>query len=161
MNSGASQRSSWIKDEAYGIVLEQADRPGALLPILHALQDRFGWIHPSATAMIAKALNLSRAEVHGALTFYKDFRSTPPARTVVRLCQAEACQARGARELTKMAKVELGLALGDADPNGTIALEPIYCLGLCASGPAALVDGRPYARLTLDRLRAAVQGAEP
>lgn len=120
---------------------------GALLPVFHAIQQRLGWVPASAVPIIAKALNLSRADVHGVLTFYHDFRQAPAGRHVLKLCQAEACQSRGSRELTRHAESKLGVALGETTTDGAVTLEAIYCLGLCASGPAALVDGAPMARL--------------
>lgn len=120
---------------------------GALLPILHAVQHRVGWVPASAVPIIAEALNLSRAEVHGVLTFYQDFRPAPAGRHVLKVCQAEACQARGARELTQHAEARLGVPLGETTADGAVTLEAIYCLGLCANGPAALIDGAPLARL--------------
>ena len=134
------------------IVAREADRDGALLPVLHALQAEFGWIPDEATPLVAEALNLSRADVHGVLTFYHDFRRAPAGRHVVKLCQAEACQARGSRAITAEAEDRLGVALGGVTADGDVTLEPIYCLGLCASGPAALVDGRPVARIDSARL---------
>jgi formate dehydrogenase subunit gamma len=144
--------SAWKQDVAGEIIAAHAAREGALLPILHDLQHEFGWIPDSAVPVIAEALNLSRADVHGVLTFYHDFRREPAGRVVVKLCQAEACQARGAREITARAEARLGVALGETTPDGAVTLEPIYCLGLCASGPSALVDDRPVARLDAARL---------
>lgn len=128
---------------------------GALLPIFHEVQHRLGWVPASAVPIIANALNLSRAEVHGVLTFYHDFRHAPAGRHVLKLCQAEACQARGSRALTAHAEARLGVAVGETTPDGALTFEPIYCLGLCASGPAALIDDAPVARLdnaAMDRL---------
>ncbi len=120
---------------------------GALLPIFHAIQHRLGWVPASSVPLIAQALNLSRADVHGVLTFYHDFRQAPAGRHVLKLCQAEACQSRGSRELTEHAEARLGVPLGETTSDGAVTLEAIYCLGLCASGPAALIDGAPMARL--------------
>jgi len=114
-----------------------------LLPLLHALQEEFGHIDPAAVPLIAEALNLSRAEVHGVISFYHDFRSAPPARHIVKFCRAEACQARGGGPIEAVLNARLGPAMAD----GQVAIEPVYCLGLCAIGPNALVDGRPVARI--------------
>ena len=122
-------------------------REGALLPILHDIQHRVGWVPPEAAPQIALALNLSRADVHGVMTFYHDFRHAPAGRTVVKLCQAEACQARGSRALTAHAEARLGVEIGGTTRDRAVTLEPIYCLGLCASGPAALIGERLVARL--------------
>jgi formate dehydrogenase subunit gamma len=150
-----SDHLTWDTEKARDLIVGRAGQDGALLPILHALTDTFGFVPDEATPLIADVLNLTRAEVHGVLTFYHDFRRAPPARTVVKLCQAEACQARGARALTAHAEQSLGCKLdthGGRDDE--VALEPIYCLGLCASGPAAMVNGRPHARLTPERFDA-------
>lgn len=130
-----------------GIFARHAGREGALIPILHDIQDALGFVPEAAVPAVAQRLNLTRAEVHGALSFYPDFRSEAPARHVVKLCQAEACQARGGRAVTAELEARLGATIGAATPDGQVSLEPVYCLGLCASGPAALVDGRPVARL--------------
>lgn len=117
-------------------ISRHAPRPGALLPILHDIQDERGCVPEAAVPVIAQALNLSRAEVHGAISFYHDFRSSPADRPVFKLCRAEACQARGADQVAE--------ALSGVDE---ILLEPIYCLGLCASGPAAMIGKQVFARL--------------
>lgn len=134
------------------ILAAHKGRDGALLPILHDIQHALGYVPHGAVPHIAQALNLSRAEVHGVVTFYADFRETPPARKVVKLCRAEACQARGGDAVAARLEDGLGVKLGEARADGSLALEPIYCLGLCASGPAALVDDEPVARLTGARL---------
>ena len=146
----------WSAETAVALITEKADLDGALLPVLHALNDAFGHVPDQAVPLVAGALNLSRAEVHGVLTFYHDFRRKPAPRHVVKLCQAEACQARGSVALTAHAEKTLGTAIdahGHPNPRG-VSLEPIYCLGLCASGPNALIDGRPHARLTPERFDA-------
>jgi formate dehydrogenase subunit gamma len=144
--------TAWKPELASEIIASHAGREGALLPILHDLQHTFGWVPDDAVPLVALALNLSRAEVHGVLTFYHDYRRQPAGRHVVKLCQAEACQARGSRALTAHAEGRLGVSLGETTPDGQVTLEPIYCLGLCASGPAALIDGRPVARLSPNRI---------
>jgi formate dehydrogenase subunit gamma len=116
------------------------ERPGALLPILHAVQDALGHVPPAALPPIAHALNLTRAEVHGVVSFYHHFRATPPGRHVVRLCRAEACQARGARALEAHAKQSLGIDFGATSADGAVTLEAVYCLGNCGCGPSLLVD---------------------
>ena len=116
-----------------------AERPGALLPVLHDIQARLGWVPPDAVPHIARALNLSRAEVHGVISFYHVFRTAPPGRHVVQICRAEACQARGARALEKHAKASLGVDWHGTTADGAITLEPVYCLGNCGCGPAVLV----------------------
>ncbi len=147
-----------IENLITGLHLDLAVEEGALLPLLHAIQEKLGYIPGSAVPQLARLLNLSRAEVHGTLSFYHDFREVPAGRRVLKLCQAEACQARGAREVRAAVERRFGLQLGQTGADGAVTLEPVYCLGLCASGPAALVDGQPVARLApddLDRLLAA------
>jgi len=119
----------------------------ALLPLLHALQEEFGHIAEAMIPAVAAALNLSRADVHGVVTFYHDFRRTPAGAHVVRLCRAESCQARGAVAIEQIATQRLGVAMGSTSADGRVTVEPVYCLGLCATGPNALVDGRPVSRL--------------
>lgn len=138
-------------------------RPGALLPLLHDVQDRLGHVPAQAVAPIARALNLSRAEVHGVLTFYHHFRRHPPGRHVLRICQAEACQSMGAAALTAHAESALGCRRHETTADGTFTLEPVYCLGLCALAPSAAIDDEVHARLTparLDRLIAAALRAD-
>jgi formate dehydrogenase subunit gamma len=125
--------------------------PGALLPILHAVQHELGCIPPESVQIIAEALNLSRAEVHGVITFYPHFRETPPGRHVVEVCRAESCQAMGGEHIAAHARKQLGCDFHATSKDGSFTLEPVYCLGLCAQSPAMLVDGVPYARLTPKR----------
>jgi formate dehydrogenase subunit gamma len=134
-------------------------REGAALPILHALQDAFGCIPDAAVPLIAAALNITRAEMHGIVTFYHDFRRTPPGRHVLKLCRAEACQARGANALADHALKRLGVDWRETTRDGAVTLEPVYCLGLCSHGPSALWDGRPRARLDAAKLDALLEGA--
>jgi formate dehydrogenase subunit gamma len=143
-------------DALDALIAAHRNRPGALLPLLHDVQHALGCVPPDAVPRIAAALNLSRAEVHGVVTFYADFRTTAPARRVVKLCMAEACQARGCHATAARLSEATGLAVGETSADNALALEPIYCLGLCASGPAALVDDAPIARLTGARLEALV-----
>ena len=142
----------WSEALAGQIIDTHAGAEGALLPIFHALQAAFGWISDDAVAMAAHRLNISRAEAHGALTFYHDFRRKPAGRRVLKLCRAEACQARGGREAQARAEAALGVEIGETTPDGEVTLEATYCLGLCASGPAAMLDGGVRARLTGARL---------
>jgi len=135
------------------------DGRGALLPLLHALQDEFGYIDDALVPRVAEALNLSRADVHGVVTFYHDFRRRPAERHVIKLCRAEGCQARGGAAIERAAIDKLGVPMGGTSGDGRVTLEPVYCLGLCAIGPNAMVDGVPVSRIdsaTLDRLAAQV-----
>lgn len=119
---------------------------GPLLPILHAIQAAFGYVPDSAIPQIAKALMLSKAEVHGVISFYHDFRSAPAGRHVLKLCRAEACQTVGADAVADRIKAALGIGWHETTPDGRVTLEPVFCLGLCACGPAAMVDGRLVGR---------------
>ncbi|MDE2305759.1 MAG: formate dehydrogenase subunit gamma [Gammaproteobacteria bacterium] len=125
--------------------------PGALLPILHAIQDALGFVPADAVPMIARELNLTRAEVHGVITFYHYFRSTRPGRRVFRLCRAEACQSVGATALEAHAKRSLGIDYHRTTADGAITLEPVYCLGNCALGPSVLIDDRLVGRVDAAR----------
>ncbi len=133
-----------------------ADRPGALLPILHAIQDRAGYIPPAALPVIGRRLNLSRAEVHGVVSFYHHFRSVAPGRHVVRICVAESCQAMGAADLSAHAQRTLGIGFHATSADGRFTLEPVYCLGNCACSPAMLVDGELQGRVDAPRFDAIV-----
>jgi formate dehydrogenase subunit gamma len=147
---------AWDASRAMTIIDSLAGLEGATLPILHALQVEFGYVPADAVPMVAAALNLSRAEVHGCITFYHDFRAEPAGRTVLKLCRAEACQAAGADALHRQLLADLGVDWHATTPDGGITVEPVFCLGLCACGPAALVDGVPMARVTAANLREAL-----
>ncbi|MGD9509260.1 MAG: NAD(P)H-dependent oxidoreductase subunit E [Geminicoccaceae bacterium] len=147
-----------LLDEAAvrGVVAEFAGLEGPLLPILHALVERFGHVDETTITTVADALNLSRAEVYGVVTFYHDFRREPAGRHVIKVCRAEACQAMGGRQLVADLQAALGVGLGGATPGGRVTLEPVYCLGNCALSPSALVDGELLGRATVERLLAEV-----
>ena len=125
--------------------------PGGLLPLLHAVQETFGYVAADGVPDIARAFNLSRAEVHGVITYYHFFRSAPPGRCVVQVCRAESCKAVGADALLAHAETVLGCKSHHTRADGAVTLEPVYCLGLCAMSPAMLVDDRPHARMTPDK----------
>ena len=144
----------WNADRAAAIIAAHRAREGPTLPILHALQDAFGHVPEAAVRLVAEALNLSRAEVHGVVTFYHDFRPRPAGRHVLKLCRAEACQAAGGNALAARAQAELGVAMGSTTADRSVTLEPVYCLGLCATAPAAMLDGRVVGRLDAKRLDA-------
>ena len=127
-----------------------------LLPALHAIQDSAGYIPPAHVDNIARHFNLSRAEVHGVITFYHYFRSEPPARCVVQICRAEACQSMGADELAAHAERTLGCGMHGHTADGAFALEPVYCLGLCASSPALTINEAVFARVTPARFDALI-----
>jgi formate dehydrogenase subunit gamma len=147
-------RQNWSAERAVGIISAEVGREGAMLPILHAIQSEFGYIPAEAVPLIAHALNLSRAEVHGVISFYHDFRRHPPGRHVLQLCRAEACQAMGADALAARARERLGTDWGETTADCAVTLEPVFCLGLCACAPSAMLDGRPVARLNAARLDA-------
>jgi formate dehydrogenase subunit gamma len=130
------------------------DKPGALLPILHAVQQALGFVPPEGVGIIAKELNLSRAEVHGVVTFYHYFRSQRPGRHVVHLCRAEACQALGAVALEAHAKTSLGIDFHGTSADGAVSLEPVYCLGNCALGPSLMIDDELKGRVSAERFDA-------
>ena len=136
------------------------DRVGALLPVLHAIQDKLGHVPPDAVPMIAKALNLSRAEVHGVISFYHDFRTEPPGEHIVHLCRAEACQAMGARELEQHARERLGVGYGQTTADGLFTLEPVYCLGNCACAPSIRINDDIHARVSAARFDELIAGLE-
>jgi len=120
---------------------------GPLLPILHEVQQEFGYVPQEAMPVIAEELNLSRAEVHGVVTFYHDYRDHPAGRHVLKLCRAEACQSMGGDALAERVKALLGIDFHQTTLDGGVTLEPVYCLGLCACAPAAMLDGELYGRL--------------
>src|ERR1700723_300831 len=142
----------WNKETVLERIRACLDQDGPLLPILHALQETFGYIDRAAEPIIAEALNISRAEVHGVVTFYHDFRSAPAGRHVLKLCRAEACQAAGGDALAARAESKLGISLGNTTADGRITVEAVYCLGLCSVSPSAMIDGKVVARLDAKKL---------
>ena len=155
--------TSWSGTQhAEAIIAAHRDMAGPLLPMLHALQEAFGCVPAEVDVLIADALNLSRAEVHGVISFYHDFRRAPAGRHLLQLCRAEACQAMGSVALADTLLGRLGLDWGGSTPDGALTVQPSFCLGLCACAPAALLDGEPMVRLTASALDAALvqAGAE-
>lgn len=146
-NVAAASAPNWDAALAGQIIAEHAALEGAALPILHALQEAFRHVPKQSEPMIAAALNISRAEVHGLVSFYHDFRHAPAGRHVLKVCRAEACQSMGAVALAERLMQRLGLDWGGTTADGALTVEPAYCLGLCACGPSALLDGEPLARL--------------
>lgn len=139
------------------IIAEHLALEGPLLPILHAFNEEFGCIDDAAVPQIALALNLSRAEVHGVLTFYHDFRREPAGRHVLKICRAEACQSRGSEAVARRCLAELGVGWHETTRDGELTVEPVYCLGMCTSGPAAFLDEEPLAKLDAGKLVSAVE----
>jgi formate dehydrogenase subunit gamma len=145
---------SWSEERASQVIRAEQHREGPLLPILHGLVETFGYVPEPAVPLVADALNLSRAEVHGVVSFYHDFRREPAGRHIVKLCRAESCQAAGCERLADHLEERLAVGFGETTMDGRVTLEAIYCLGLCALSPAAMIDDRLVARLDEERLDA-------
>lgn len=139
-----------INSDIQDIITSLKDKPGALLPILHGIQDSLGYIPSETVPAIADALNLSRAEVHGVISFYHYFRATPPGKTTVHLCRAESCQAMGAIGLEQHVKHKLGIDYHETTQDGAFSLEPVYCLGLCASSPNIMMGHDVHGKVTAE-----------
>jgi formate dehydrogenase subunit gamma len=150
---------TWDAERATARIDALREQPGALLPILHALQEEFGYVDSAAVPLIADALNLSRAEVHGVVSFYHEFREHPPGAHVLKLCRAEACQSMGADALAATACERLRIGWGETSADGRVTLEPVFCLGLCACAPAAMLDGKVAGALDEARLGALLDQA--
>ena len=133
---------------ALAAIREHKNLPGALLPVLHALMEDFGYIDDDAIPLIAAELNLSKAEVHGVISFYHDFRRDPPGHHTLKICRAEACQAMGSEKLIGHLESRLGTRLGDTTPDRQLTLTPVYCLGNCALSPAVMLDGHLHGQVT-------------
>jgi formate dehydrogenase subunit gamma len=149
---------TWDDGAVARVIASQKSLPGALLPILHGIQDVVGYIPPDAVPMIAEELNLSRAEVHGVITYYHHFRQHPAGAHVVQICRAEACQARGCENLIAHAESTLGCGFHETTADGQVTLEPAYCLGQCSVGPNIVIGDELYARVTPERFDALIHG---
>jgi formate dehydrogenase subunit gamma len=147
-----SVHEPWSEARTRAIVQSHTHLEGPLMPILHAVQETFGCVPEEAVPVIAKELNLSRAEVHGVVTFYHDFRREPAGGTVIKVCRAEACQSMGCESLVKRAEDRLGIDCGGTTANGRVTFETVYCLGLCATAPSAMVNGKIVGRLDETKL---------
>ncbi|WP_378944709.1 formate dehydrogenase subunit gamma [Mesorhizobium sp. ANAO-SY3R2] len=134
------------------VIAELKGLEGPLIPILHGLQEEFGYVPQETLPIIAEALNLSRAEVHGVVTFYHDFRKEPAGRHVLKLCRAEACQSMGAEAIAAQVQQKLGIGFHETSKDGAVTLEPVFCLGLCACAPSAMLDGEVIGRLDADKI---------
>jgi formate dehydrogenase subunit gamma len=150
----------WSAERAREIIARYRHLEGAALPILHALQETFGCVPEAAVSLVAEALNLSRAEIHGTATFYHDFRKEPPGRRVMKLCRAESCQAAGGDAPAARAEEMLGVEIGETTLDNRVTLEAVYCLGLCHSSPAAMLDKHVYGMLDEQKLDALVKEAQ-
>ncbi len=148
-----------IENVARAIAGDHDNRPDGLLEMLHGIQAALGHVPEEAVRVLADALNLSRAEVHGVVTFYHDFRHEPAGRHVLKLCRAEACQSMGADALIASTEARLGVACGHTTADGAVTLEPAYCLGLCATAPSGMIDGRVVGRLDESRVARLLQEA--
>lgn len=142
---------AWTPAQIQAVIDAHRERPGAMLPILHAIQDRFGFIPDDAVPMIAETLRHTRAEVHGIISFYHHFRTHPAGRSVIQICRAEACQSVGSRQLEAHVKASLGVDYHQTTPDHEFTLEPVYCLGNCACGPSIRVNDDVYGRMTPER----------
>lgn len=141
----------WNPEQVKQVITSLKDTSGALLPILHGIQDSQGYVPPDAVPMIAEALNQTSAEIHGVISFYHHFRTAPPGQYVVQVCRAEACQARGSRTLEEHVKTSLGVEYHKTSLNREFTLEPVYCLGNCACGPSIRVNDEIIGRVTNDK----------
>lgn len=149
-----STDAAWDRTSVNRILAAHRGEPGAALPILHDIQAAFGFVPRAALPVVAEALNISRAEMHGIVTFYHDFREAPAGRHVLKLCRAEACQSAGGVALAERALAALGVAWGETTADGAVTVEAVYCLGLCACAPAAMLDDKVLGRLSAARLDA-------
>jgi formate dehydrogenase subunit gamma len=152
-------REPWSEQRTRQIVQERVQLEGPLMVILHDMVETFGYVPDDAVPVIANELNLSRAEVHGVVTFYHDFRRKPAGQHVLKMCRAEACQSMGCESLVKQAEERLGVKCGETSADGRVTLEPVYCLGLCATAPSAMIDGRVVGRMTEAKLDKLLTGA--
>ena len=143
--------STWQAEDVTSIVNAMRNKPGALLPILHAVQDKLGYIPPESLPLLAQGLNLSRAEVHGVVSFYHYFRSTPAGNHTIQICRAESCQAMGSRALESHAKTTLNIDFKQTTIDGDISLEPVYCLGNCACSPAIRIGDEVYGHVDTEK----------
>jgi formate dehydrogenase subunit gamma len=150
---------SWDRAAVECIAQSLKNRPGALMVILRRVQDALGWVPADAVPVIAKILNLSRAEVHGVVTFYHDFRHHPPGKNVIKVCRAESCQAMGAVALAEHIKDRLGCDFGQTRADGAYTLDAVYCFGNCACSPAVAVNGKLLGRVTPERFDEALAKA--
>lgn len=152
-------KRDWNQQTAETIIATHSHLEGPLLPILHAIQEEFGFISEAAMRLVATSLNISRAEVYGVVSFYHDYRQAPAGRHVLKLCRAEACQSMGGEENAAALLERLGLDWGGTTPDGRLTIEPVYCLGLCACAPSAMLDDELHARLDAASLESLAMAA--
>ena len=149
----------WDLTEATHVVAARSHEKGSAIQIMHDLMERFGYVDRTIVPVLAEALNLSRAEIHGTLTFYHDFRDRSPGRTTLKACRAEACQSRGAVAMHDALRQKLGIDWHGTTSDGAITIEPVFCLGLCACAPAVLVDEEPVGNVCIETLDALIEEA--
>lgn len=147
MQQAGTQAPADVVARTKVVIAEMAHLEGPLLPMLHGIQEEFGFVPAESVPVVAEALNISRAEAHGVVTFYHDYRSAPAGRHVLKLCQAEACQSMGSERIAALVQQALGIGFHQTTADGSVTLEPVYCLGLCACAPAAMLDGEVVGRL--------------
>lgn len=150
-----------LADLVHDVAEEHRGERGPLLVILHAIQDRLGYVDPALVPMLARELNLSRADVHGVLTFYRDFRTEPPGAVTVRVCRAEACASLGAERVLADLELSLGISVGETTADGGVTLDQVFCLGNCALGPSGQIGGRVHGRLDATRALALIREPVP
>ena len=148
------------RERVLAVIAELKNEAGPLLPVLHGIQNALGYVPPDAVPLVADALNLSRADVHGVVSFYHYFRDTPPGRHVIHVCRAESCQSMNGKALEAHVKSRLGIAFHETTESGSFTVEPVYCLGNCACSPAVMVDGELYGRVTPARFDEIVEDWE-
>ena len=151
------REQQWDRDAVLAIIASSKEKPGALLPILHGIQDALGYVPPDSVPLIAEALNLSRAEVHGVISFYHYFRQTPPGKHTIHVCRAESCQSMGSEALESYAKSRLGIDYHETTEDQAFSLEPVYCLGNCACSPSIMVGKEVHGRVTPERFDAIIE----
>jgi len=156
-NDAVPAYEPWNVERAKALIAEHVGLEGPLIPILHALNDRFGHINNEAIKIVADVLNLTRAEVQGVVGFYHDFRREPAGRHVIQVCRAEACQSMGCEELAERLERALGIKFGETSPDRRVTLLPVYCLGNCSLSPAVMVDGELYGRMDERKVLSLVQ----
>jgi len=152
LQPASTQAPADVAPRTQAVIDEMAGLEGPLLPILHGIQAEFGYVPSESLPIIAEALNISRAEAHGVATFYHDYRKAPAGRHVLKLCQAEACQSMGSDRVAAMVKQALGVGFHETAKDGSVTLEPVYCLGLCACAPAAMLDGEVIGRVDAEAI---------
>jgi formate dehydrogenase subunit gamma len=151
------REQEWDRDAVLAIIASSKEKPGALLPILHGIQDALGYVPPDSVPLIAEALNLSRAEIHGVISFYHYFRQAPPGKRTIHVCRAESCQSMGSEALESHVKARLGIDYHETTEDQAFSLEPVYCLGNCACSPSIMVGKEVHGRVTPERFDAIIE----